>query len=202
MWTEDHAVAREMSKIKAIYHVTDLDCWQRLEEVSALANSFMNELPVQARQIMLVHTSWRWHCLWLGQAYSDRMESRTLRPACDTSWYLYIRNRVSCVSIMVIIWHVFNINTVRRPPRLTIILDDVFLSYARWMLNHHLKFSSYHLKHYSNMIISNNIQSYNQIFNYLHILIFYNKKDPTYDNLYEFNIFTDILSKFTTYTQF
>ena len=29
------------------------------------------------------------------------------------------------------------------------------------------------------------------IFNYLHILIFYNKKDPTYDILYEFNVYTD-----------
>jgi hypothetical protein len=56
LWTEDRAVGMEVSKIKAIYHVTDLDCWQRLEEVSALANSFMNELPVHATQIMLVHT--------------------------------------------------------------------------------------------------------------------------------------------------
>jgi len=38
------------------------------------------------------------------------------------------------------------------------------------------------------------------IFNYLHILIFYNKKDPTYDNLYEFNVYTDTLSKLTTHT--
>lgn len=164
MWTEDHVVAREVSKIKAIYHVTDLDCWQRLEEVSALANSFMNELPAQATQIMLVHTSWRLHCLWLGQAYCDSMESRTLRPVCGTSWYLYILSTVSWVSIMVIIWHEFNINTVRRPPRLTITLDDVFLSNARWMLNHYLQFSSYHFRQNWNMIISNNIQSYNQIF--------------------------------------
>lgn len=57
LWTEDRAVAREVSKIKAIYHVTDLDCWQRLAEVSELANSFMNELSVHAMQIMLVHTS-------------------------------------------------------------------------------------------------------------------------------------------------
>ena len=28
------------------------------------------------------------------------------------------------------------------------------------------------------------------IFNYLHILIFYNKKTPTYDILYEFNVYT------------
>lgn len=42
-----------MSKIRAIYHVTDLDCWQRLEEVSALENSFMNELPVHAKQIIV-----------------------------------------------------------------------------------------------------------------------------------------------------
>jgi len=28
------------------------------------------------------------------------------------------------------------------------------------------------------------------IFNCLHILIFYNKKDPTYDILYDFNVYT------------
>jgi len=38
------------------------------------------------------------------------------------------------------------------------------------------------------------------VFNYLHILIFYNKKDPTYDILYEFNVYTDTPSKFTTHT--
>lgn len=164
MWTEDHAVPREVSKIKTIYHVTDSDCWQRLEEVSALANSFMNELPVHATQIVLVYTSWRLHCLWLGRAYSDTMQSRKLRSMCGTSWYLYICNTVLLVSITVIIWHEFNIYMFRSPPRLTIVLDDVFLSYAIWMLNHYLQFSSYQLKHYSNMIIYNNIQSYNQIF--------------------------------------
>jgi len=38
------------------------------------------------------------------------------------------------------------------------------------------------------------------IFNYLHILIFYNNKEPTYDILYEFNVYTDALSKFMTHT--
>lgn len=112
MWTEDHAIAREVSKIKAIYHVTDLNCWQRLEEVSALANSFMNELTVQATHILLVHTSWHLRCLWLGQAYSNSVESRTFRSVCGTSWYLYILNTVSWFSIMAITWHEFNINTV------------------------------------------------------------------------------------------
>jgi len=39
-------------------------------------------------------------------------------------------------------------------------------------------------------------------FNHLYILIFHNKKDPTYDNLYEFNVYTDTLSKFMTHTEF
>ena len=31
----------------------------------------------------------------------------------------------------------------------------------------------------------------NIVFNYLHILIFYNKKDPAYDIVYEFNVYTN-----------
>ena len=33
-----------------------------------------------------------------------------------------------------------------------------------------------------------------------YILIFYNKKDTTYDILYEFNVYTDTLYKITVHT--
>jgi len=36
--------------------------------------------------------------------------------------------------------------------------------------------------------------------NYSHILIFFNKKDTTYDILYEFDVHTDTPSKFTAHT--
>jgi hypothetical protein len=55
LWKKKHIAAGEVLKIKAIYHITDFDCWHQLHEASSVEQGFMNQLPRHTTQITFVY---------------------------------------------------------------------------------------------------------------------------------------------------